>query len=296
MTREEMLTMIMSARKKVDAKRYKTSYGLKVSLPEGKMQDMAVITTSCLNNEFCKAMHKCIGTICEKCYANASLQLKKGAANCYSVNTEILTGRVLSPEEIAEAVYLIGITGYDYLRFESHGELNNIQDGGVNQVVNYWNIANWCNLINVKCALWTKRAYIIAYAIQTGAIDFKPSNLQIVQSSPELNKPVIPEYTFIDKVFTVYDFSTVTGQAITVNCGAISCRRCTRCYNPNYGKTEVVYINEILKSQSEKLVKWERKQLVAILIEQLAYDPEKAIIDLETKTDEEIINLYINLS
>ena len=52
-------------------------------------------------------------------------------------------------------------------------------------------------------ALWTKNPWIIEDAFD--ASERKPSNLQIIYSSPCINDQADPGYDFIDKIFTVYD-------------------------------------------------------------------------------------------
>lgn len=145
-------------------------------------------------------------------------------------NAEILTASVLPAE-------VLPLIPSRYFRFESFGDLIN-----VNQVINYFNIAR--KNPDTLCALWTKNPHIVAKAIAAG--HDKPENLQIVLSSPLINKPIkATKYAFISKVFTVYDKEAA--KAVNINCGARSCLACGRCYRPNPEGVAIQYVNELLK-------------------------------------------------
>ena len=124
-----------------------------------------------------------------------------------------------------------------YFRFEAFGDL-----ASVNQVINYFNIAK--KNPETLCALWTKNPQFIAKAIKMGYD--KPNNLQIVLSSPELNKPINKtRFAFVDKIFTVYDKKHAGD--VVINCGSRSCLACGRCYRPNPVGVGLQYVNELLK-------------------------------------------------
>ena len=145
-------------------------------------------------------------------------------------NLRILSGSVL-PASVLPAIPV------KYFRFEAFGDL-----AGVNQVINYFNIAR--KNPETLCALWTKNPKFIQQAIKAG--HEKPANLQIVLSSPVINKPLNgTRYEFIDKIFTVYDKTGARG--ININCGARSCLGCGRCYRSNPEGARIQYINELLK-------------------------------------------------
>jgi hypothetical protein len=111
-----------------------------------------------------------------------------------------------------------------YFRFESFGDLNNAI-----QVINYFNICK--KNPGVKFALWTKNPDYIAEAIRAG--HEKPENLNIVLSSLFLNKERKTRYSFIDKVFTVYDPEFIQENKTEINCGAKNCFSCGLCYEKN---------------------------------------------------------------
>jgi hypothetical protein len=121
-----------------------------------------------------------------------------------------------------------------YFRFESFGDLNNDI-----QVINYFRICY--KNPKVKFALWTKNPDYIAAAIGQGYE--KPANLNIVLSSLFINKERKHKYSFVDKVFTVYDPQHIEQNGIEINCGARNCFSCGLCYEKN----DVSIINEKLK-------------------------------------------------
>lgn len=119
-------------------------------------------------------------------------------------NAEILTASVLP-------VVVLPLIPVKYFRFEAFGDLIN-----ASQVINYFNIAK--KNPETLCALWTKNPHIVAKAIEQG--HDKPANLQIVLSSPIINKAIkSTRYPFIDKIFTVYD--KTGAKAVNINCGRV---------------------------------------------------------------------------
>ena len=155
----------------------------------------------------------------------------KSLNECTTRNAEILTASVL-PFEV------LPLIPSRYFRFESFGDLIN-----VNQVITYFNIAR--KNPDTLCALWTKNPQIIAKAMRDYGVT-KPDNLQIVLSSPFINKAVkVVKWEFVDKVFTVYDKETAG--KVEINCGARSCLACGRCYRPNPNGEKIQHIREILR-------------------------------------------------
>lgn len=196
----------------------------------GKMSGLHSLSTSVVMNPNCVKRMQNGDSICSKCFANSMLKQYSSLGQVLAENTRILTGSVL-PSEV------LPLIPSRYFRFESFGDLAN-----VNQVINYFNIAR--KNPDTLCALWTKNPHIIARAIAAG--HSKPANLQIVLSSPLINKPVkSTKYTFIDKIFTVYDKQAA--EHVTINCGARSCLACGRCYRPNPDGAQLQYVNELLK-------------------------------------------------
>jgi hypothetical protein len=155
----------------------------------------------------------------------------KNLNECLISNTEILTSGVLDWD-------LLALTPTRYFRFEAFGDLVNEY-----QVVNYFNIAK--KNPETLFALWTKNPRIIERALENSDLE-KPSNLQIVLSSPLINVALKnTKFDFVDKIFSVYDKETAKG--VNINCGSRSCLSCGRCYRPNPNGERLQFINEILK-------------------------------------------------
>lgn len=196
----------------------------------GKMAGLHSLSTSVTVNPFCIKRQQKGDSICAHCFAASMMKQYKQLNEVNSRNAEILTASVL-PFEV------LPLIPSRYFRFESFGDIIN-----ANQVINYFNIAK--KNPDTLCALWTKNPHIVARAIEIG--HDKPANLQIVLSSPFVNKAIkATKYAFIDKIFTVYDKQAA--QAVNINCGARSCLACGRCYRPNPDGAKIQYINEILK-------------------------------------------------
>lgn len=196
----------------------------------GKMEGLQSLSTSVALNPHCIKRQQNGNSICAKCFAAVLAKRYQGLNSCLSSNTEVLTRSILS----ADVLPLIPVK---YFRFEAFGDLIN-----TNQVINYFNIAR--KNPDTLCALWTKNPHIVARAIAAG--HEKPVNLQIVLSSPLINTPIkSTRYSFVDKIFTVYD--KTGAKSININCGARSCLACGRCYRPNPAGVAVQYVNELLK-------------------------------------------------
>lgn len=196
----------------------------------GKMAGLHSISTSVVLNKSCARRRLVEGSICSKCFAAAMMDRYTDLDKCVQQNTEILTASVLP-------LSVLPLFPSRYFRFEAFAELIN-----TTQVINYFNMAK--KNPDTLCALWTKNPHIIQKAIEAG--HEKPANLQIVLSSPLINKPIkSTKYTFVDKIFTVYDKKTA--KEVNINCGARSCLACGRCYRPNPDGAKIQYINEVLK-------------------------------------------------
>lgn len=196
----------------------------------GKMNGLHSLSTSVAVNPYCIKRQANGDSICAHCFSASMMKQYKALNEATTRNAEILTASVLSAD-------VLPLIPSRYFRFESFGDLIN-----TNQVINYFNIAK--KNPDTLCALWTKNPHIIAKAIQMG--HEKPANLQIVLSSPLVNKPIkATKYAFVDKIFTVYDKEAA--QAVNINCGARSCLACGRCYRPNPEGVAIQYVNELLK-------------------------------------------------
>lgn len=194
------------------------------------MEGMQSISTSCLCNKLCEIRKSNEKTICNKCFADSQLKYHTNNQPIFEYNTKVLT------ESVIPEMYLPTINAC-YFRFESFGDLNNS-----NQVKNYFNICK--KNPDTNFAIWTKNPWFIAEAIKDGYE--KPSNLNIIFSSlflNQVNEAVAKYYSFIDKVFTVYDKEHA--ENVEINCGSRKCMDCKRCYKKHVG--EIEYINELLK-------------------------------------------------
>ena len=194
----------------------------------GKMLGMSSLSTSSLCNKYCQEYAKDEEKICSHCYAQAQMKMYKNMQGCLAKNTELLCESII-PEERLPIINRL------WFRFEAFGDINN-----TTQVINYFNICK--KNPKVHFALWTKNPGIIQQVLESEEY-IKPDNLQIVYSSPYLNKPVEKKWEFVDKIFTVYDKHFIEENDIVINCGAKSCLLCNKCYRA----TEEVYINEKLK-------------------------------------------------
>lgn len=196
----------------------------------GKMSGLHSLSTSVVVNPHCIKRQANGNSICAHCFAASMMKQYKQLNEVTTKNAEILTASILP----ASVLPLIPVR---YFRFESFGDLIN-----TNQVINYFNIA--AKNPDTLCALWTKNPHIIAQALERGYTI--PANMQIVLSSPLVNKPIkSTKYTFVDKIFTVYDKEASKG--VNINCGARSCLACGRCYRPNPEGVKIQYVNELLK-------------------------------------------------
>lgn len=192
----------------------------------GKMIDMQSISTSCTGNGNCARYAKIEGSVCQKCYAMRMQKMYKTLQAALLKNNETLTEQVL-PKDFLPTINV------SYFRLEAFGDLIN-----ETQVKNYFNICN-ANP-DTHFALWTKNPHLIAKAIEDGYE--KPENLNIILSSLFLNDVADKsKWSFVDKVFTVYDKDHLDG--VQINCGAKKCIECKLCYTKN----NVEYINEKLK-------------------------------------------------
>lgn len=201
----------------------------------GKMAGMAGIGTSVKLNPMCKLNQKCIGSVCEYCYAE---NMRKSVAYKLALNTYVLCTHEFQPAEIP-------FMNYAYFRYESFSDLlNEIQ------VKNYVNISK--KNLHIRCGLWTKRPALLYAVLEKHFAGNKPANLSIVYSSKYLNviDDIRNEFILssgvymIDHIFTVWNADKAFERNITIQCGNSVCIECHRCYD-----SDIVYINEILKAE-----------------------------------------------
>ncbi len=197
----------------------------------GKMHDMCACSTSCSCNKYCMARRKLDGYICNKCYAEATVEkgrYGKKLSELLETNFDLLNSTVL-PIELLPRFPNISIS-----RIEAFGDV-----ASVICAINYANIAKVNP--NVTFGWWTKNLNFLKQAFD--AIGGKPQNIVVVQSSPIINQPAV-KHPIADKVFTVYTKEYAAEHNIVINCGARSCVECQSCYHLN----DTIYINELLKN------------------------------------------------
>ena len=201
----------------------------------GKMEGIASVSTSVLLNKFCQARRNVKGSICEKCFAQATVNRYSGLEQRLRENTETLTKELLTPEEMPRFTC-------DIVRLESFGDLNNVL-----QARNYIRIAR--HNPRVTFTLWTKNHNFLKQAIEQ---EGKPENLIIIHSSMFMNAVETKIDSFFDHRFTVWaDRDTAHNNNSCINCrGRLEgaeidkCRNCMRCYT--VGNTDFD-IGELLK-------------------------------------------------
>jgi hypothetical protein len=153
---------------------------------------------------------------------------------CLVKNHEVLTTQIIPVEKWP-------LLNYMMFRLESFGDIQN-----ETQVINYFNLCK--RNPRVQFTLWTKNYAVVERVLEHGyeGVSYeKPKNLILIISSPVVNQPLkIESFPHADKIFTVYSEEYAALNGVKINCGALSCMTCQKCYNP---ENETVYINELLK-------------------------------------------------
>lgn len=202
----------------------------------GKMEGIEALSTSCLCNHLCMARKNLKGSICESCFACATVSRYKALGKCLESNYRVLTSRLLSESEAA------------CVRFNS--TLGRIEAFG--DVANAVHPRNYLRIIKsnpqTNFGVWSKNPGYWDEAIQA---EGKPSNVTMVLSSLFKNMPCkdYKAYSWVDYVFTVYtpDWLESNGKDEDfINCGARDCTTCQRCYKHHDG-SEPIMVNELLK-------------------------------------------------
>lgn len=207
------------------------NYLLKITTHTGKMQNINSLSTYKLVCNTCLSLKDNQKTICNKCYADKTLNIYKQLAPTLIYNTLLLKYTNLSARQIP-------VINASFFRFEAFSDLQNDK-----HLKNLYKIAKY----NKSCrfALWTK-------SIKLVLSEKTPKNVNIIISSPFLNMPLWSFNTLRDiiqqktgaaniKLFTVYDDEHI--KSITQNC-AKKCALCLKCYKKN---NKDIYINEKLK-------------------------------------------------
>ena len=200
-----------------------------------KMEGITSINTPCHMNSQCKKNAQVEGSICQKCYAQRYLNMRKQLRTALESNYNLLTSGIIPLDQLPRFNSMI-------VRFESFGDLNN-----TTQFINYLNICE----VNPQTtfAIWSKNPHIISEVLNDMGYK-KPNNLIIIISSLFLNTqwnyealPYSSKYWFIDKIFTVYSKKYINDNNVSINCGSKKCLECKLCYTKN----SIKFINEILK-------------------------------------------------
>ena len=191
-----------------------------------KMAGMLAISTSCVENHFCACRMINPELICFHCFARGIMINYAAAGEHGAQNADLLTTHIVPADLLPRFKRSVQI-----VRIEATGDVAN-----VTQAINYIHIAQ----VNphVTFAWWSKNPGIIDKAIKAAG---RPENVVFIASSPRLNEQERIRYSWIDKVFTVYDADHAG--TVEINCGARSCKTCRRCYSHD---TERI-INELLK-------------------------------------------------
>lgn len=192
-----------------------------ISEMTGKLSGFYSISTSVLMNERCQARAGIPGTICEKCYAAASLNHYDGLMEAMETNHKILNTWLI-PENAWRALACPSTNGK--FRIEAFGDV-----ATVTCARNYVRIINTHKWLHF--GVWTKNPDLWekAFELEGG----KPENMTYIVSSIFLNKPYViseKQRGIVDHVFTVYDIPTIKEKHIDINCGARDCNGCRRCY------------------------------------------------------------------
>ena len=207
--------------KLVSAAKFTKETGIKISTLSGKMLNVRAISTYAGDNPSCLALMKDKGNVCSHCYAYK--QVKSGMypdqRTCLERNGKALTKGLL---EIVPN--LTKLKNHEVFRIESHGD-----------VINEIHARNYIRIVranpSIKFAAFTKRPLIWKVALEKEG--GKPDNLNLVYSSPRLNKPetdIRKSFPFFDVVFTVYEKGADTNGDFPCSCGPESCNKCRFCY------------------------------------------------------------------
>ena len=182
---------------------------IKISEMSGKLKGIQAINTNPLTNQFCQKMHnaKAKNIICKDCYSCAMLKAyRRNCVPAFQKNTELFENEI-EDEQIPK------FKKNDIVRLHAHGEL-----------INETHLKNFVKIIKanptITFSLYTKRIDLIK------SMGEKPANMILVYSNPIVDIPMetVPEK--FDKVFNVCR----TAHLDKVNCGALNCNSCRKCY------------------------------------------------------------------
>lgn len=190
---------------------------------DSKMDCMLSISTNKFLNANCKALYEKQGTICQHCYVDKFMKQYKDIEHCLTHNTEILTNRILTIDELN--YFCKVFQNQQIVRFEAFGDLIN-----ETQLINYNNIAKTCK--KTKFALFTKHYNIVLRYLKSG--HKLSNNIRLVLSSVYLDSEL---NVMLLNVFKKYHSNTITFTVTkdknnpSINCGKKHCIDCRNCYD-----------------------------------------------------------------
>lgn len=213
-----------------------TNEYLNVTKHGGKMEGIPSISTNKYTNENCQKLMNSTNQnlICKSCFVDKVARMYKDVEIALQHNSDILTKRILTKEEIKE--FSKAFINNIIVRFESFGDLNNEI-----QLINYNNIAKACKY--TKFALWTKHFSIVREYLKKG--NKLASNITLVLSSPFLDRELNKQ--FVD-AFKKYHKRTITFTVTkdknnpNINCGGRKCLTCRNCYDSKNPKDVIELI------------------------------------------------------
>ena len=196
---------------------------MKIRLSEmsGKLKGIQAINTNPLSNTFCKAMYNSgkKNIICASCYSCKMLNgYRKNCIPAFEYNSIALSNGDITDADIPKIKS-------DIVRIHAHGEL--IND------THLYNIVKIVEKYPEKTfSLYTKRKDIIDNIFCERSI---PINLILVYSNPVIDTPLTTIPNKFDKVFNVCK----TTNKNNINCGALNCNTCRKCYDKT--KENIIY-------------------------------------------------------
>lgn len=204
---------------------------LKIATSNAKTGELPNISTSCLENRFCRNMQKQDGNVCYNCYAKKTLEIYPPSTRMYTNNYNILTSYALSKQDLFKIGKHLAYTSY--LRFEAYGEIETIHNDGLTQLDNYCKIAKELHKYKVKCVLWSKNITTLKEYFKHHK---KPKNFKIIISSYRVNEKIdlktLPKILRKCTTFTVYskNHEKIKDRNCYGGTGDITCSNCLICY------------------------------------------------------------------
>lgn len=196
----------------------------------GKMRGTMSLSTLCDVNPLCIERMKNGNSICAHCFSHRQWKMYgEKSARKFAANYEILN-------ENGDKFPVIDLGDVKYFRGESFGDSASWKHPA------YFIRLALANK-GTQIALWTKNPWFVREAVEKLGLKRKPSNLQVILSSVEVNKPDVKlseKYAdVVDKRFTVYTKEYLAEHPeVKVNCGAKNCHyNCGyRCYKRAHTK------------------------------------------------------------